>query len=123
VNSVPQIVPTISTKFKGCIRDGPFADLTLRMGPGKLNTTHCLTRGIDNTLQVRLNSAAVANTTKQHTFEDFRVQLEGQPVTDTPRMHDGGHFAVGGDMSNFYSSPGGRSAFFHFTLRMKERNT
>lgn len=106
-------MPTIPSKFKGCVGDGPFANLTLHMGPGKLNTTHCLTRGIDNTLRVRLNSAAVANTTKQRTFEDFRVQLEGQPVTDSPRIHDGGHFSVGGDMSNFYSSPGGKSALFH----------
>lgn len=33
--------------------------------------------------------------------------MEGEPITSDHRMHDGGHFAVGGEMSNFYSSPGG----------------
>jgi len=55
-----------------------------------------------------LTSGAVATTLSYPTFEQLRIELEGLPVTPTYRIHDGGHSAVGGKMSNFYSSPGGR---------------
>ena len=103
-------------EFRGCVQDGPFANLTLRLGPGVHRTTHCLTRGIGNVDSIYLNSTAIANATKSATFEVFRVQVEGKPITSDHRMHDGGHFAVGGDMSNVYSSPGGaRSLVIYFS--------
>lgn len=45
-------------------------------------------------------------------YFDFHVELEGQPITTSHRIHDGGHVAVGGEMSNFYSSPGGQQIIF-----------
>jgi hypothetical protein len=43
------------------------------------------------------------------TFDQFSVQLEGSPAfAPDHRAHDGGHVAVGGEMSNFFSSPGGK---------------
>ncbi|KJA25575.1 hypothetical protein HYPSUDRAFT_53099 [Hypholoma sublateritium FD-334 SS-4] len=93
--------------YHGCVQDGPFANLTLHLGPGEHKTTHCLVRGIGNENSIFLNSTAVANATKSTTFEVFRVQLEGRPATLEARMHDGGHVAVGGDMSNIFSAPGG----------------
>jgi len=99
------IVPGV---FKGCVLDGPFKDYTLHFGPGKLVTDHCLVRGINDSFAIHLNSATMANATRLPTFEFFRIELEGQPFTPTPKIHDSGHFGVGGDMGNYYSSPGGK---------------
>ena len=49
----------------------------------------------------------MANATSLTTFEEFRIELEGMPFTPTHKMHDSIHFGVGGEMSSFYSSPGG----------------
>lgn len=94
--------------FRGCVQDGPFSNYTLSLGPGKLATQHCFTRGIKESFTRYLSAAEVANATKLPTFELFRIELEGEPVTHDHKMHDGGHIAIGGEMSNFYSSPGGK---------------
>lgn len=79
------------------------------MGPGLLVTDHCLARGLNNTASLYLNSSAIARTINLPTFEEFSVQLEGSPnFAPEHRAHDGGHVAVGGEMSNFFSSPGGK---------------
>jgi tyrosinase len=94
--------------FKGCVLDGPFKDYTLRFGPGQLVTDHCLTRDIKDESAQYLNSAAMARDTQLPTFELFRIELEGLPITPTHRMHTGGHWGVGGEMSNFFSGSGGK---------------
>ena len=96
------------TAWKGCVGDGPFKDYTLHFGPGQLVTDHCLTRDIRDDASIYLNSTAMANATRLPTFELFRIELEGEPITPDHKMHDGGHYGVGGEMSNFYSSPGGK---------------
>ncbi|KJA17062.1 hypothetical protein HYPSUDRAFT_146932 [Hypholoma sublateritium FD-334 SS-4] len=90
--------------FRGCVADGPFANYTLSLGPGKLATRHCLTRGFSDAVKYALTAAAVANATRATNFEGFRTMLEGDFSSFRP--HNGGHVAVGGEMSNFYSSPG-----------------
>ncbi|KDR79915.1 hypothetical protein GALMADRAFT_1169475 [Galerina marginata CBS 339.88] len=99
--------------FRGCVQDGPFANYTLNVGPGKLITQHCLVRGFQDSFSKYLTTAAVTNTTNLLTFDDFRKEVEGHPFTDDFRMHDGGHVAVGGEMSNFFSSPGDPLFFLH----------
>jgi len=93
--------------FVGCVADGPFSSYTIHLGPGKLVTDHCLVRGINSTYTRYFSSSAVANATSLPTFEKFRIELEGMPITPTHKMHDGAHMGVGGEMSNFYSSPAG----------------
>ena len=93
--------------FVGCVQDGPFASQVVRLGPGKLITEHCLVRGVDDTYKTFLTSRSVASTTKLPSYFEFHVDLEGEPLTPTHRIHDGGHVAIGGEMSNFYSSPAG----------------
>ncbi|KAJ7322965.1 tyrosinase, partial [Mycena albidolilacea] len=73
----------------GCITTGPFASYNLSLGPGTIPTNHCLTRNFNNAYAWALSSAQIANTTKQPTFEHFRIELEGQPVTPTMKLHDG----------------------------------
>ncbi|KAF9553969.1 tyrosinase [Agrocybe pediades] len=102
--------------FRGCVQDGPFAYYTLNLGPGKLATEHCLVRGFNTTAATRyLTPQQVANTTKQETFETFRIELEGGDQTPDRKIHDGGHISVGGDGSNFYSSPGDPIFYLHHT--------
>ena len=110
--SLPQDTNVTSNRidpeaFTGCVPDGPFKDYTLHFGPGQLVTDHCLTRNIRDDSAEFLNSAAMAGATQLPTYEEFRIELEGLPITATHKMHDGGHYGVGGEMSNFYSSPGG----------------
>jgi tyrosinase len=95
------------TAWKGCVGDGPFKDYILHFGPGKLVTDHCLTRDIQDDAARYLTIAAMANATRQPTFELFRLELEGQPHSGVHKMHDSGHNSVSGEMSNYYSSPGG----------------
>jgi tyrosinase len=101
--------------FVGCVKDGPFASRIVRLGPGKLVTDHCLVRGVDDEYKQFISSRSVASTMKLSSYFEFHVDLEGEPITTSHRMHDGGHVAVGGEMSNFYSSPGGR-CFFPYTF-------
>ncbi|KAJ7128802.1 tyrosinase [Mycena crocata] len=97
----------------GCVTTGPFASYNLSLGPGTVPTNHCLTRAFTNGYAWALSSAQVANTTRQSSFELFRIELEGKPVTPTMKLHDGGHFAIGGEMLDSYSSPGDPVFYLH----------
>ncbi|KAF9051998.1 hypothetical protein BJ165DRAFT_1384778 [Panaeolus papilionaceus] len=99
--------------FRGCISNGPFVNYRPIHGPGKFVGDHCLTRGIDNTMKVFLNTTIVNNTLARPNFELFRIDLEGLPITPTHMLHDGGHIAIGGEMSNIYSSPGEPLFYLH----------
>lgn len=100
--------------FLGCVADGPFANYTLKLGPGLFVTDHCLTRGFNNTATQFLNTSAIEETLSQPTWEQFTVRLEGSPeIAPLHRAHDGGHVAVGGEMSNFFSSPGDPIFYLH----------
>ncbi|KAJ3515549.1 hypothetical protein NLJ89_g1692 [Agrocybe chaxingu] len=97
--------------FVGCVMDGPFANYTVRLGPGLLRTNHCLTRAVDQSYTGYITYEAVAKTLRLPTFEQFRLELEGGQAAH--KMHDGGHYMVGGEMSNFYSSPIDPLFFLH----------
>ncbi|KAG6829297.1 hypothetical protein H0H87_012009 [Tephrocybe sp. NHM501043] len=91
------------------ITKGVFAKYRLQFGTGAPpnNTEHGIERGIDATMIHRLTEGAVAAILSLKTFEAFRIELEGKPITPEPKVHDSGHRVVGGDMGNTYSSPGG----------------
>ena len=94
--------------YHGCVQDGPFADYTLKMGPGLLVTEHCLARGVNDTFGRYVNSSAVAYTLSFPTFEQFRVVLAGTRDPPVYGIHLAGHVAIGGEMGNFFSSPAGK---------------
>ena len=66
---------------------------------------------MDDRYKSFLSSRSVASTMELPSYFEFHVDLEGEPITSSHRIHDGGHVAVGGEMSNFYSSPGGQQFF------------
>ena len=101
----------------GCVTNGPFANITLNLGPvfpyGEPNTTgyeykpHCLTRDFlqvlsDNYLTEDNFAALLASPT----MADFRALFDAT-------SHIGGHASVGGDLSNVFSSPQDPAFFFH----------
>jgi len=102
--------------YHGCVRDGPFTDYTIKLGPGLLVTNHCLTRGVNDTYAGSyLTSSVIAHTLSLPNFEQFRVDLEGLPVPPNIGPHGGGHAAIGGDMSNYFSSPADPLFYMHHT--------
>jgi tyrosinase len=100
--------------YKGCVRTGPFANQTVRLGPGKLVTEHCLVRGVDESMsKSSLKSTEVNRVLALTPFERFRTGLEnGIGFGFGFGIHGGGHAAVGGEMLNPYSSPGGMRPSF-----------
>ncbi|KAL0066712.1 hypothetical protein AAF712_006317 [Marasmius tenuissimus] len=98
----------------GCITDGPFASYNLSVGPGPINNTErCIQRSFSSAFIYTMSDEAVANATKHPNFEDFRIDLEGWPVTPTARPHDGVHMALGGDMTDSYSAPSDPIFYLH----------
>ncbi|KAG6828515.1 hypothetical protein H0H92_007732 [Tricholoma furcatifolium] len=90
------------------VSSGVFAGYLLPFGTGPPPniTSHPLERGFDPTMLQHLTAGAVKNTLNNTSFETFRIELEGRPVTPLPKIHDSGHRAVGGDMGDTWSSPG-----------------
>ncbi|KAF9530165.1 hypothetical protein CPB83DRAFT_851093 [Crepidotus variabilis] len=99
--------------FKGCVLDGPFssAHYTVHLGPGKLITSHCLVRGIDNSVAHYLSSEVVNHALRAADYARFREALEGKPGEESE--HESGHMIIGGDFGNFYSSPADPIFFLH----------
>ncbi|KAJ7489295.1 hypothetical protein FB451DRAFT_686309 [Mycena latifolia] len=97
----------------GCVLDGPFAAYNLSIGPGTNVTNHCLQRALNDNIRSFLSGPKVADVLGQSTFEAFRVELEGAPVTSSMRLHDAGHNVVGGEMADSYSSPGDPIFYLH----------
>lgn len=96
--------------YRGCVQTGPFRNQTVRLGPGRLITTHCLVRGVDEASKTSQKSSEVARVMALTPFERFRTGLEnGVGFGFGFGIHGGGHSAVGGEMMNPYSSPAGMS--------------
>ncbi|KAF8905207.1 tyrosinase [Gymnopilus junonius] len=114
-DNLPDSSSIMTTAFVGCVMDGPFSreNFIIHLGPGRLITSHCLVRGVDNKYDKFLNSEAVGRALSQPTFEKFRVELEGTPSIEHPNEHGSGHLVIGGDLSNLYSSPGDPIFFLH----------
>lgn len=110
----PEMLPP-ALVYKGCVQDGPFANLTLHLGPGKLITERCLVRGFHPLWRRQLDSAAVNRVLASNNFEEFRVNID----QGKSGLHGGGHPIVGGEMSNLYSAAGGAYMYpcaLHFYL-------
>ncbi|TEB22510.1 Di-copper centre-containing protein [Coprinellus micaceus] len=85
--------------WKGCVQDGPFKDWVVHLGPGRMNTAHCLVRGVNEFMRSAYTAASVENVLSSNSFESFRLIIDR-----LPGVHGGGHAMVGGEMTNTYSA-------------------
>ncbi|KAK0471425.1 hypothetical protein IW261DRAFT_1670955 [Armillaria novae-zelandiae] len=76
--------------------DGPFANLTLYLGPGTTNTVHPLTRQANESVQA--GQQFVDAQLAIDTFAAFKDTMR-------PGLHFAGHKGVGGEMGNVVTSP------------------
>ncbi|KAJ2919611.1 hypothetical protein MD484_g770, partial [Candolleomyces efflorescens] len=86
--------------YKGCVQTGPFKDYVSHLGPGKLRTTHCLVRGIEEMWRPALRSSNVRNTLNTSNYRAFDAAVNSL----MNGIHGSGHFIVGGEMTNVYSA-------------------
>lgn len=94
-------------RYKGCVMDGPFKDVKIHRGPGKMITTHCIVRGIDEWWRRGVQSNNVQRILDISTsYEKFRLTIDDMMYG---HIHGSGHGIVGGEMLNIYSAGAGGS--------------
>ena len=94
----------------GCVLNGPFVNFTLNIGPGDklVYNPRCISRSINPTMAVYLNYSNVAPLAGASTFKQFDFITEATPysLSDPLSMtfHGAGHYVIGGEASDIYSS-------------------
>ncbi|KAF8253345.1 Di-copper centre-containing protein [Wilcoxina mikolae CBS 423.85] len=112
-------IPVPGRTGGGCVKDGPFKDLVLNLGPLKNITKnpHCLTRDISPLVTNRvLTAPKVALALSKPDFAHFDIQVQGGITWDTITYHGGGHLGVGGELgviADIYASPGDPLFYLH----------
>jgi tyrosinase len=107
----------------GCIYDGPFVNHTVNLGPVSSGTTgidgglgynpRCLSRDINPYTAARfLTWSDVLFIMSQTSIYNFQMNLQGIPGIGIG-AHGGGHYTVGNDMSDLFSSPNDPAFFVH----------
>ncbi|KAH8826787.1 hypothetical protein DL96DRAFT_1709936 [Flagelloscypha sp. PMI_526] len=92
-----------------CVSTGPFANLTLHVGPGTQVTNHCLSRAVSDRGS---DAAAQSYVDTCLAYTDFSSAW--QCIESTP--HAAGHAGVGSEMVNVASSPNDPLFFMHHTF-------
>ncbi|KAF3037028.1 hypothetical protein E8E11_005910 [Didymella keratinophila] len=122
-----------SGKGGGCIMDGPFQGIETHLDPNspkmagevKVNSTfvynqRCLQRDLtnyassnrlttDNSYNLTLGPAA-------KNIATFQNQLQGRFYQGFLGLHAAGHFSIGGDAGDFFSSPNDPVFFMHHAM-------
>ncbi|KLU88605.1 hypothetical protein MAPG_07590 [Magnaporthiopsis poae ATCC 64411] len=111
-----------SGKGGGCVTNGPFANVTVNTGPvrpamdgmlpsptGRLGyNPRCLRRDLSSIILSRYmtfeNLQNLTSGAASPSIKLFQLELQGRASDGFPGMHSAGHFAVGGDSSDLYSS-------------------
>ena len=94
----------------GCVANGPFVNFTLNVGPGDVLTYNprCLSRSINPTMTQWLDFSNVAPLSEATSYEQFDYITEGTPIrrnqTIPSTFHGAGHFVIGAEASDIYSS-------------------
>ncbi|THY32902.1 Di-copper centre-containing protein [Aureobasidium pullulans] len=110
----------------GCVTSGPFKSVQLHLGPLDLpnaenvNSNYqynprCLKRDFNSFFSNSYNT--ISNVTElvleSIYLEDFQDRMQGYASGDPFGVHGGGHWTVGGDASDFHSSPNDPLFFLH----------
>jgi tyrosinase len=103
----------------GCVTDGPFKNMTLRLGPGPdLSGSAgpvCLRRDFSPLIGTKFdNKSNIAYTLSQPDYGHFQIVFDGDMRTVLPpnfastSIHTGGHWSIGGSfgtITDLYISP------------------
>jgi tyrosinase len=124
----------------GCVKSGPFVNMTVNLGPGALDVPgggvlsnpngtssynpRCLKRSLtDSVNRDYANATSVLNTIAQTNIADFQVFMQGGPGSGASGfgngvgIHGGGHYSLGGDPSrDFFVSPGDPAFYLHHAM-------
>ncbi|KAF5311053.1 hypothetical protein D9619_008149 [Psilocybe cf. subviscida] len=111
----------------GCVTDGPFRNMTVRMGPnGDLSgNPRCLARDFSPYFAERyLGRNVTAVAMAQPDFGTFDRTIEGGPSFESSGLHGGAHYGVGGtlgQMGDLFNSPAGEAfSFFDYVSTSTE---
>ncbi|ORY08686.1 hypothetical protein BCR34DRAFT_569456 [Clohesyomyces aquaticus] len=108
----------------GCVKSGPFKDMSVNLGPVQLGLTNgstvsngdgkgynprCLKR--DLTLEINKRFANMTSIVslilQNNNIEDFQMKMQGIPGSGAIGVHGGGHYTMGGDPGrDLFTSPG-----------------
>ena len=100
--------------FTGCVQDGPFANYTNHVGPGKRLTDHCIIRQMNTDRPMAsLTHAHIQSILNQPTYDEMWNAMDGIPFKEDIRLHDAGHIALGGEMVSFYTSSNEPAFWIH----------
>ena len=97
----------------GCITDGPFKNMTVRIGPnGDLKgNPRCLTRDFSPSYAAQnCDKTVLDKVIAQPNYDLMDRTMEGAIGFSPPNVHGGGHFSIGGTlgiMGDFAVSVGG----------------
>ena len=112
----------------GCVATGPFANHTiyfLRTNFDNVFTglpdnwtepdPHCLTRDLNDWGDQKfLNQSDIDYMMAKQTVGDFNADVSG--YADSPGLHGGGHYVIGGTVYEFFSSPQDPAFYLHHSM-------
>ncbi|VUC35833.1 unnamed protein product [Clonostachys rosea] len=119
----------------GCVKLGPFKDMSVNLGPISLDSPggetitnpngplsynpRCLKRDLSAEVNRRYANASsiLSNILKPQNVADFQLQMQGKPGTGTIGIHGGGHYSLGGDPGrDVFTSPGDPAFYLHHSM-------
>lgn len=118
----------------GCVKSGPFKDMSVNLGPAALDlpggiidassnplawNPRCLKRDLGDVVNRRYANATsiLNNILKPKNVYDFQMQMQGVPGSGDIGIHGGGHYALGGDPGrDVYTSPGDPAFYLHHAM-------
>ncbi|KAF4983406.1 hypothetical protein FZEAL_1135 [Fusarium zealandicum] len=118
----------------GCVKSGPFKDMSVNLGPvaldlpgGKVEAKknplsynpRCLKRDLGDAINRRYaNSTSILNNIlKPKNVQEFQLQMQGVPGGGDIGIHGGGHYSLGGDPGrDVFTSPGDPAFYLHHSM-------
>ncbi|KAF9457315.1 hypothetical protein BDZ94DRAFT_1314333 [Collybia nuda] len=103
----------------GCVADGPFSTMVVRMGPADdmSGNPRCLHRDFSPAFASQfLNAAITADTISKSDYGHFMRAVEGETNFEHSGIHGGGHYGVGGtlgEIGDLYNSPSDPLFYMH----------